>query len=74
MNYLVTKAMTEREAIDILGTWIWKNICYSDFQYCGKAEDISREYGSKLYRHLRRQGITLQKIKDLDDMIIRIAR
>ena len=65
--------MTERETIEILGNWIWKNICYSDFQYCGKAEDISKGYGKLLYNYLKRRGIKLQTKEDLDDMIIRIA-
>ena len=47
----------ERYFIDLIGDWIWKNICYSDFQYCGKAEEISHEYGVKLFRFMERNNV-----------------
>ena len=66
--------MTDNEAIELLGNWIYKNICYSDFQYCGKAKDISRGYGKLLFKYLKKKGIRLYAKEDIDDMIIRIAQ
>lgn len=49
----------DRFFIDLMADWIWKNICYSDFQYCGKAEEISHEYGRKLFRFMKKNNVLL---------------
>lgn len=54
---------TENEIVEMMGEWIWKNICYSDFQYCGKAKDISKEYGRKLYGYMKYKKVSFSILK-----------